>query len=263
MRLFTKLLHSTVSMATETAAANYKIEANQFQRLILTLGSGLTAIFDPSRDDMISAFGELTGSYALPRIHRRMLSDPEGSLILQQRPLISSKTIDLQALERLPVNTFGHQYVKFLRQNDITPDSRKSVQFVDDPDLAYVILRYRQIHDFTHCILGMRTNMLGEVTVKIFEAIQLDLPMCWLAGLFGVLRLGPKHTEKYMNHHLEWVIENAKRSRPLINVYFEKHFETPIDELRAQLNLTTLSQTSTDINSISRSEAQEVVKQPN
>lgn len=253
MRLFSKLLHSA-SHGASAASVNYKIEANQFQRLLLTVGSGLTAIFDPSRDDMISAFGELTGSYALPRIHRRMLSDPEGSLILAQRPLISSKTVDLAALERLPERTFGHQYVKFLRANDITPDSRKSVQFVDDPDLAYVILRYRQIHDFTHCILGMRTNMLGEVTVKIFEAIQLDLPMCWLAGLFGVLRLGPKHTDKYLNHHLDWIIENAKRSRPLINVYFEKHFETPIDELRAQLNLTSLP-TSTN-------SSQEVANQP-
>ena len=238
MRLFSKLLHSTASFAAD---ASYKIEANQLQRFILTIGSGLTAIFDPSRDDMISAFGELTGTYALPRIHQRMLNDPEGALILRERPLISSKTVDLKALERLPVETFGHQYTKFLRENDITPDSRKAVQFVDDPDLAYVILRYRQIHDFTHCILGMRTNMLGEVTVKIFEAIQLDLPMCWLAGLFGVLRLGPKHTDKYMEQHLRWIIENAKRSRPLINVYFEKHFETPIDELRGQLNLTMLS----------------------
>ena len=100
--------------------------------------------------------------------------------------------------------------------------------------------RYRQIHDFTHCILGMKTNMLGEVTVKIFEAIQLDMPMCWLAGIFGALRLGPKHTEKYLNKNLPWIIDNALKSKPLINVYFEKHFDKPIDQLRAELNLTVL-----------------------
>ena len=44
----------------------------------------------------------------------------------------------------------------------VTPDSRDSVKFVDDVELAYVIQRYREIHDLIHTILGMPTNMLGE-----------------------------------------------------------------------------------------------------
>lgn len=78
------------------------------------------------------------------------------------------------------------------------------------------------------------------MTVKVFEAIQLGFPMCWLGGYFGVLRLGPKHTEAYLSKYLPWIIENANNSKPLINCYFEKHLETPIDELRAQLSLTTI-----------------------
>ena len=190
---------------------------------------------------MVSAFGELTGKNAIQKLHKRMLNDPEGNLILRERPAINSQIIDLKRLSQLPAHSFGKEYVNFLEQNQITPDSRKPVYFLDDPDLAYVMSRYRQIHDFTHCILGMRTNLLGEVTVKIFEAIQLDLPMCWLAGVFGTLRLGPKHTEKYLNSHLPWIIDNAAKSKPLINVYFEKHFEKPTDQLRAELNLTTLN----------------------
>jgi ubiquinone biosynthesis protein Coq4 len=29
------------------------------------------------------------------------------------------------------------------------------VRFVDDEELAYVMTRYRQIHDFVHCLLGL------------------------------------------------------------------------------------------------------------
>lgn len=76
--------------------------------------------------------------------------------------------------------------------------------------------------------------------MKIFEAIQLGFPMCWLGGYFGVLRLGPKHTEAYLNRYLPWIIENGKNSKPLMNCYFEKHFEMPIDELRDELKLTAL-----------------------
>ena len=238
MRLLSALYHNAqqASMHANTHALN----ANTFQRALLTAGSGLMAIMDPSRDDMISAFGELTGKYALQNVLKQMRNDAEGAQILRDRPIINSATIDLVALEKLPPTTFGYQYCKFLRDNNITPDSRKPILFVDDPDLAYVILRYRQIHDFTHCLLGMKTNMLGEVTVKVFEAIQLNLPMCWLGGLFGVLRLGPKHTEKYLSTHLDWIIENGKRSRPFINIYFEKHLERSFDDLKAECNLIDL-----------------------
>jgi len=52
--------------------------------------------------------------------------------------------------------------------------------------------RYREIHDLIHTVLGMPTNMLGEIVVKWVEAIQLGLPMCGLGALFGPVRLGPK-----------------------------------------------------------------------
>lgn len=52
-------------------------------------------------------------------------------------------------------------FVLFVKQN-VTPDSRAQVKFVDDEELAYVMLRYREVHDLLHTLLGMPTNMLGE-----------------------------------------------------------------------------------------------------
>ena len=42
---------------------------------------------------------------------------------------------------------------------DVTPDSRRDVVFVDDTDLAYVMQRYREVHDLMHTLLGMPTNI--------------------------------------------------------------------------------------------------------
>lgn len=67
-----------------------------------------------------------------------------------------------------------------------------SVRFVDDVELAYVIQRYREVHDLFHSILNMPTNMLGEVTVKWVEAIQTRMPMCVGGAVFGAARLAPK-----------------------------------------------------------------------
>ena len=33
----------------------------------------------------------------------------------------------------------------FLKSHDFDPDERSDVQFIEDPDLAYVMLRYRQV----------------------------------------------------------------------------------------------------------------------
>ena len=44
----------------------------------------------------------------------------------------------------------------------VTPDSRADVRFVDDEELAYVMQRYREVHDLLHTLLGMPTNMLGQ-----------------------------------------------------------------------------------------------------
>lgn len=116
--------------------------------------------------------------------------------------------------------------------------------------------RYREIHDLTHVTLGMPINMLGkfpsfsadifsiqlfssigEVTVKWFEGIQYGLPMCVLGAFFGPLRLGPRHTAKYLSLTLPWVVRSARQSRLFINVHFEKYWHKPLSEFRRDLNL--------------------------
>ncbi len=89
-----------------------------------------------------------------------MLNDPEGSLILQEKPMVNSKTVNLEYLKTLPDNTFGKSYYNMLSEYDITPDSRKPVQFIEDKELAYVMRRYRETHDFVSTHLR---NLLKQV----------------------------------------------------------------------------------------------------
>jgi ubiquinone biosynthesis protein COQ4 len=91
-----------------------------------------------------------------------MLEDPEASRILLQKPRINSKTVDLDRLSKLPKDTVGGTYYAFLEKNKVTPDSRSQVRFIQDPELAYVMQRYREIHDLVHAVSGQPTNMLGN-----------------------------------------------------------------------------------------------------
>lgn len=76
---------------------------------------------------MVAALGETTAGPALPRLLDRMLESPEGRQILKDRPRINSTTVDMNALSKLPENTFGRTYVTWLERCGVTPDTREPV----------------------------------------------------------------------------------------------------------------------------------------
>jgi len=210
---------------------------NLLQKVALSIGSGLMALSDPSRGDMVATFGETTGHFALKTMRAKMAADPVGRQILADQPRIRSSTIDVEHLSSLPENTFGYAYAKFLKERGFSPDERPDVHYVDDPELAYVMLRYRECHDLFHVILDAHTNMLGEIAVKWVEGIQLGLPMCVLGAIAGPVRLGPVHRQRYFSAFLPWSIEQGFKAKFLMNIYYEKHWEDDIDELRKQMNI--------------------------
>ena len=210
---------------------------NPFQQSLLSMGAAVTALVDPHRHDMVATLGETTGHRALLNIHRQMKEDEEGRQILKERPRINSSTLDLPALKLLPEGTLGWSYIKFLEHNQVTPDSRRAVEFVVDEELRYVMQRYREVHDLFHTVLGMPTNMLGEVAVKWVEALQTGLPMCAGAALFGPVRFKTKQRSQYVSQYLPWALRVGRESRPLMNVYYEKRWHQPVTDIQKELNI--------------------------
>lgn len=225
------------SEAKATPLYDNHIPTNFLQKTILSVGAATAALLNPHRADMVAVLGETTGYQALSRIYAQMVNDPEGQQILQEKPRINSSIVDLEELSKLPEGTLGHGYIKFLNDNQVTPDSRLAVQFVDDPELAYVMQRYRESHDLFHTVLGMKTNMLGEVAVKWIEGIQTGLPMCVGGAIFGPLRFRPKQRQKYISTYLPWALRVGRNSKFLMNVYFEKRWEQSLMDLRQELGI--------------------------
>lgn len=94
-----------------------KINVTDFQRIILAAGSSIAALVDPRRHDMIACLGETTGAEALNKILSAMKSSEEGQQILNEKPRINTRTVNLKELKELPAETLGHQYCKFLEDN--------------------------------------------------------------------------------------------------------------------------------------------------
>jgi len=214
------------------------------------------AFTDPTRADAVAALGEVTGLVTLRKIHQKMMQDPTGRLILQERPVVTKANIPFdQLIAEAPDDidaagddlTFGQAYGAFLKVHGFDPDERDEVNFIEDETLAYIMLRYRQNHDFFHALTGLPPTVLGELGLKWLELFQTGLPIAALSCTVGSLRLDDEERRILQDYYLPWAIEhtkaigdgspNASSSPFLMNVYYEKEFDTPIKELRKRLNL--------------------------
>lgn len=234
------------------------IPISKIERTVLTAASAIAALNNPLRGgkkpkvkdfvretltmfriDMIASLGETTGHVFLEHMRDQMLESPTGRRILKERPIINTKTLDFDHLrESCAPGTFGKTYISWLDSQGVTPDTRCDVKYVDDEELAYVIKRYREIHDFFHTLTGLGVTVEEEVALKWFEWAQTGLPMTMLSSVFGPLRMTWPERKRLYTGYVPWAIQCGASCTPLMNVYFEEHFHTPLDEFRKQLGIT-------------------------
>ncbi|KAJ3743867.1 ubiquinone biosynthesis protein COQ4, mitochondrial [Lentinula raphanica] len=232
---------NTASMKTRlintTPAYPGHIPLNSFENAFLAVGSAVMSLLDPYRADLIAALGETTAGPALPRLRDIMLASPEGRQILKDRPRINTQTVDMNALAHLPEGTWGRTYKTWLERTGVTPDSREPVHYVDDPELAYVMQRYRECHDFYHSICNFSVNVESELAIKYFEFANLGLPLAAISAIGGPLRLNAKKRSILFSEYVPWALKYGSTSQCLITVYWEKRWEQNVDGLRTELGI--------------------------
>ncbi|GFH07835.1 coenzyme Q biosynthesis protein 4 homolog, partial [Haematococcus lacustris] len=119
----------------------------------------------PQRADLVAAVGETTGLYAVKLLHTRMKKDAVGQRILAERPRITDASTS--HCWSLPSHTFGGAYAKFMGSRGFHADDRPP-----DEELAYVLTRMREVHDFWHVLFDCHTNVFGELALKAVEFVQ-------------------------------------------------------------------------------------------
>ncbi|KAJ1989544.1 Ubiquinone biosynthesis protein [Dimargaris cristalligena] len=208
------------------------------QRAILTVGSAFTAAYNPARADMVATLGELTGGRAARSMHHKMLGSAEGRRILREQPRLNSQTMDYDWFRTLPDRTFGREYVRFMDHHGFQPESRLEVQYVSDPELAYVLQRYRETHDFIHVLTGITSiSVASETAVKWFEWMQTGLPMTLASSIVGPGISDPAERAHLRRVLIPWAIQNGSRSKFYMNIMYEDRWQTPVGDLQRVLNL--------------------------
>jgi len=213
------------------------IPLNFFENAVLAVGSAVMSLADPRRGDMVAALGETTAGPSLSYMRDAMLESAEGRRVLKERPRVNSKTIDMDKLAQYPEGTFGRAYVTWLERCGVTPDTREPVHYIADPELAYVMQRYRECHDFYHCICSLPVNVESELALKYFEFANLGLPMAALSAAFGHFRLDSKKRSRLFSEFVPWAIKCGSSARSLITVHWEDRWGQDVEELKKELGI--------------------------
>jgi len=217
-------------------------DADGPSRIAEMLRCSYEAIKDPSKADMVSAVGDLSGTRALRLMRTKMKNDKEGRLILEQRPRMKIENCDFDSLGKLPQNTFGYHYWKFMAHYNFSPNERPLVKYVPDMELAYIMQRYKENHDFIHVLLNLGIEIEDELAVKAFEMLQTGIPMTSFSLLTGPFLLSLPQLKRLYVDYLPWITEIAHDSKFYLSIYFEKYFEKDIDEMRYELGVVPYSQ---------------------
>jgi len=200
-------------------------------------------LLDSEQTSEIHVAEELTGRDAFRRFRQTLFEDAEGRALLRDRPELSSLQVDYDALRKLSPTTLGFAYVDHLDRNGLSADSQAAeTRYVDDPELAYLMRRFRQTHDVWHALVGLGTAGHEEVLLHAFSWGQLRLPVSALVVLFG----GVKHMVlearwETLRHGLLEAWRAGRDARPLLPVYWERRWAEPLAAVREDLALRPLA----------------------
>jgi ubiquinone biosynthesis protein COQ4 len=197
---------------------------------------------DSTKTHEIHRVEEITGRPRFRALLAEMQQTPEGRRLMDERPELSTEQVDYDHLRALPATTFGGAYVRHLDNNGITADYQAAAtRHVDDPDIAYLMRRFRQTHDVWHALLGLGITGHEEVIIHWFSYGQLRLPVSAMIMMLGTMKHIVLERRWGAFRHSMWDAYRAGRdAAPLMPVYWEDLWEAPLETVRVAYNLEPL-----------------------
>jgi ubiquinone biosynthesis protein COQ4 len=190
---------------------------------------------DSTKTHEIHRVEEITGRPRYRALLRELADTPEGRRLLAERPELSSDHVDYDRLRRLPATTLGGAYARHLDDNGLSADYQAAAtRHVDDPDMAYLMRRFRQTHDVWHALLGIGITGHEEVLIHWFSYGQLRLPVSAMIMLLGSTKhLVLERRWRALRRSTLEAYRAGRDAAPLLPVCWEDLWEEPLDRVRA------------------------------
>jgi ubiquinone biosynthesis protein COQ4 len=215
-------------------------------RLAVSAVAARRAVASPRRADMVALLGDASSGPALrvlaERVRRRnphLLPGSDGEVGRHPVPdRFPAATLD--ELLALPEHSLGREYARFMSERAFDPTERDAVdaRVVPEPDLAWVLQRYRDVHDLWHVLNAMPTTLLGEIGQKWFEATHTGLPVAVLSSLMGPVRLNAAERRVLVRDLIPWALVAGSSCVNLLAIRYEDNMHRDIDDVRREWKIT-------------------------
>ncbi len=147
---------------------------------------------------------------------------------------------EIDQLLLLPENTLGHHYARHMRDNNLNPEFYPEVK--GNSPLQFARLRLLKTHDILHTISGFNTSHAGELGLQAFYLAQFPaspFPVAILAsGFLGLLQSKNFNERGEVMEHISKGYERGKAAKPILFRKWEDDWESDIEGLRNNLNIT-------------------------
>lgn len=213
-------------------------------RATLAATSAILALRNPKRADLVATLSDATAGPTLARLTSRLSAGGgAGTNMLSARsPARFPSTEMFIEMRSLPDGTLGREYVRFMDVRKFDHLDRPVVNrsLVPDPDAAWVLQRYRDVHDLWHVVCDVPTTVFGEICLKWFEAVHTGgLPGPLLSAVGGPARLGLRERLVLVKEIVPWAVEVGTNCQDLLAVKYEDVVDRQVVDLREEWNLQT------------------------
>ena len=194
-----------------------------------------------------------TGPDILEKLER-MRGHPDGQRVLADRPDLGAALIDMDALGRLPVGSFGRAFRDYMDHPDGIPGYLLAGLiytdgFLDSFDLTdeqrYVLDRNMWLHDMLHVLTGYGADLTGEALLSFFD-LGYEVGLSYRMALATPFGLGPRlllrpscgaNRWRELMHEASERGLRARRTCAPEHVYWEELLPRPLSEVRRRLGI--------------------------
>jgi ubiquinone biosynthesis protein Coq4 len=109
-----------------------------------------------------------------------------------------------------------------------------------DSDVKYLSAHITETHDLWHVVTGFDTDILGEIQLEAFYMAQLEASRFWLALITKNLLKKVIGDIESSNDYLDAIVRGyrmGKHAQPLFGINWKEIWETPLADIRTQLNI--------------------------
>ncbi|HEX4336349.1 MAG TPA: Coq4 family protein [Polyangiaceae bacterium] len=198
-------------------------------------------VADPDDTAQVFRIIDALSGHNAERTVKRVRRSATGRTLLTDKPAILEKLLDRTTLEKLPENTFGRAYLRFLDSEGITAeglrqasiDGRRDAAKDTDPDLTFVRDRMRDTHDLWHTVTGYKGDIIGEASLLAFSFAQTWNPGVGAIVLTALIRGNEPSVRKL----IAGGFARGVRSAWLPSVKWEELLHLPLETVRARLGV--------------------------